>query len=133
MKLPLVDMSASWFLVSTYLIWIFGSKWTLWNNQPRATLWFLDTCLTVGLLPLMIILITASLSTTDTRLEKNLRLWRHSPHATIDQHLGFPFVWVWIYDSREQFPAAGLVGVLVLFDERNTSITTFHKSRASIQ
>ena len=32
------------------------------NNQSRATLWVLDTCLTVGLCPLVIILITASLS-----------------------------------------------------------------------
>ena len=32
------------------------------NNQSRATLRNLDTCLIVGLLPLMIILITASLS-----------------------------------------------------------------------
>ena len=32
------------------------------NNQSRATLWVLDTCLIVGILPLMIILITASLS-----------------------------------------------------------------------
>ena len=46
-KLPLVDMSASWFLVSKYLIWILGSKLILSNNQSRATL------------P-MIILITAS-------------------------------------------------------------------------
>ena len=30
------------------------------NNQSSATLWVLDTCLSVGLLPLMIILITAS-------------------------------------------------------------------------
>ena len=61
-KLPLVGMSASCFLVSTYLIWILGSKLTLSNNQSRATLWVLDTCLNVGLRPLMIILITASLS-----------------------------------------------------------------------
>ena len=32
---------------------------------------------------------------------------------------------------REQFPAAGLVGGLVLFGERNTSIATSHKSRAN--
>ena len=31
-------------------------------EQPRATLWVLETCLIVGLLPLIIILITASLS-----------------------------------------------------------------------
>ena len=61
-KLPLVDMSASWFLVSTYLIWILESKFIRSSNQSCATLWVLDTCLIVGLLPFMIILITASLS-----------------------------------------------------------------------
>ena len=55
-------LTASWFLVSTYLIWILGSKFILSNNQSRATLWVLDTGLIVGLRPLMIILITASLS-----------------------------------------------------------------------
>ena len=50
------------FLVSMYLIWIFGSKLIRSNNQSRATLWVLETCLIVGLLPFMIILITASLS-----------------------------------------------------------------------
>ena len=55
-------MSASWFLVSMYLIWILGSKFILSNNQSRATLWVLETCLMVGLLPFMIILITGSLS-----------------------------------------------------------------------
>ena len=61
-KPPLVNMSASWFLVSTYLIWILGSKLILSDNQSDATLWVLDTCLIIGLRPLMIILITASLS-----------------------------------------------------------------------
>ena len=58
----LVKMSASWFLVSMYLIWIFGSKLIRSNKQSSATLWVLETCLIVGLLPLRIILITASLS-----------------------------------------------------------------------
>ena len=40
----------------------FGSKLILSNNQANATLWVLDTCLIVGLLLLIIILITASLS-----------------------------------------------------------------------
>ena len=57
-KLPLVSMSAR----STYLMWIFGSKLILSNNQSSATLWDLDTCLIVGLRPLIIILMTASLS-----------------------------------------------------------------------
>ena len=45
-----------------YLIWIFGSKLIRSNNQSRATPWVLETCLIVGLLPFMIILITASSS-----------------------------------------------------------------------
>ena len=45
-----------------YLIWIFGSTLIRSNNQSSATLWVLETRLIVGLLPLMIILITASLS-----------------------------------------------------------------------
>ena len=55
-------MSASWFLVSMYLIWILESRLIRSNNQSSATLWVLETCLIVGLLPLMIILVTASLS-----------------------------------------------------------------------
>ena len=45
-----------------YSIWILGSKLIRSNNQSRATLWVLETCLIVGLLPFMIILITTSLS-----------------------------------------------------------------------
>ena len=48
--------------VKLYLIWILGTKSILSNSQSRATLSVLETCLIVGLLPLMIILITASLS-----------------------------------------------------------------------
>ena len=61
-KFPLLSMSASWFLVSMYLIWILEFKLIRSNNQSRATLWVLETCLIVGLLLLKIILITASLS-----------------------------------------------------------------------
>ena len=43
-------ISASWFLVPTYLIWIFGSKLILSNNQSSATLFVRDTCLIVRLL-----------------------------------------------------------------------------------
>ena len=50
------------FLVSMYLIWILGSKLIRSNNQSRATLWVRETCLSVGLRPLTIILITFSLS-----------------------------------------------------------------------
>ena len=67
-KFPLVSMSARWCLVSMYLIWILGSKLILSNNQSRATLWVPETCLIVGLLPFIIILITASLSSNTTKL-----------------------------------------------------------------
>ena len=50
-KFPLLSMSASWFVVSMYLIWISGSKLIRSNNQSRTTLWVLETCLVVGLLP----------------------------------------------------------------------------------
>ena len=49
-------------VVSMNLIWILGSKLIRSNNQSSATLWVLETSLIVGLLPLMIILITVSLS-----------------------------------------------------------------------
>ena len=39
-----------------------GSKWILSNNLSREILWVRDTCLVVGLLLLIIMLITASLS-----------------------------------------------------------------------
>ena len=61
-EISLGQMSASWFLVSMCLIWILESKLIRSNNQSSATLWVLETCLIVGLLPSMIILITASLS-----------------------------------------------------------------------
>ena len=75
-KFPLVNMSASWFLVSMYLICILASKIIRSNNQSSATLWVLETCLIVGLLPFMIILITASLSSNTYKLpgEKDWRL-----------------------------------------------------------
>ena len=61
--------------VSTSLIRIFGSRLVLSNNQSRATLWVLDTCLVVRLLPLMI---TASLSSKTYRTElRRLRVRRN--------------------------------------------------------
>ena len=52
MNFHFVNMSASWFLVSVYLIWILVSQWfDRTTNQSRATLWVRETCLIVGLLP----------------------------------------------------------------------------------
>ena len=59
---PFITVPFGVCLVSTYLIWIFGSRLILSNNQSSATLWVRYTCLIVGLLSLMTILITASLS-----------------------------------------------------------------------
>ena len=50
-QLPLVNMSASWCLGVNMFDWILGSKLIRSNNQSSATLWVLDTCLIVGLLP----------------------------------------------------------------------------------
>ena len=46
-------------IINSRLIWS--------NNQSSATLWVRDTCLNVGLLPLIIILMTASLSISVTK------------------------------------------------------------------
>ena len=66
-----VRMSASWLRVSTHVTWIIGSRLILSSNQSSATLRVLDTCLVVGLPSLMIILITASLSSKIC----NIALW----------------------------------------------------------
>ena len=66
-------MSASWFLVSTSLIWIFESTIILSNIETTAALWVRDTCLIVGLRPSMIILITSSLSSEDVQQSAEVR------------------------------------------------------------
>ena len=57
LKWLILNKVNKWFhsSVSMYLIWIS-------NNQSRATLWVLETCRIVGLLPFMIILIAALVS-----------------------------------------------------------------------
>ena len=60
-KLPLVRISVSWILVSTYLIWILGPKLIWSENKSTVILWVLDTYLMKGLLLFIIVLITASL------------------------------------------------------------------------
>ena len=125
--------------MSTFLIWIFESKLIVSNNQSSATLWVLDTCLIVGLLSFLLILITASPSSKDvqlrTRLEKNVCLWERGPHATIAQHLGFPFVWVWCVlrtvsclASVSRCRMSWCFGILWVVP--STSMTKSHKSSA---
>ena len=63
-----------------------GSKLILSNSQSRATLAVLDTCLIVGLRPLITILITASLSakcTAETLLDKNVCGWVRAPSTQL--------------------------------------------------
>ena len=71
-------MSASWLLVSMYLIWSWGPNWFHQTTNQEQTLWVLETCLIVGLLPFMIILITASLSIKDVQhsfLTRRMHVW----------------------------------------------------------
>ena len=116
-KWLLVNMSASWFLVSTHLVWTL----ILSNNQSSATLWVLDTCLIVGLLPLMIILIAASLSSKkyngDSPWEECafVTTWSTSDSLSTSR---FPL------ELRDKFSLCWLVGDFVLFEDRKTSITS---------
>ena len=80
MKFLLVKMSANWFLVSMYLIWILESRLIRSNCQSRAILWVLETCLSVGLLPFMIILIIVLLSSNTLNKVFLLRNWRLRQH-----------------------------------------------------
>ena len=146
-----VSMSVSWFLVSTYLIWIFGSELTLSNNQSKATLYLLDTCLIVGLLPLMIILITSSLSSKmynwDSSWEECVLAGTESTFdnwstsrllhfsVSVSRDWASCFFWFFFVARMVSCPApfleASLNVLYVLFVERNTSITTTQRSRPS--
>ena len=100
-------------LVSTHLTWILGSRLILSNNQSRATLWVLDTCLIVGLRPLMIIIITASLSSEMCSIAPNRANFAFDgTHATLFRlkmscWVGtLVLLWVCLFDvvSRDKFP-----------------------------
>ena len=130
--LPLVNMSASWFWVSTYLIRILGSKLILSNNQSSATLWVLDTCLFVGLRAFDEHLDHNFVIFTDVQLRLALRRicvcgdvvhMRQLINISVSLLFGFGFV----ISRTVSCCLIGLV-IQVLFDERNTSITTSHMS-----
>ena len=107
--------------------WTFGSRLILSNIQPRATRWVRDTCLIVGLLPLMNIFTSASLSSkmynSDSFSERcafDLRL--------IDPHSD-PWVCFWIFASVSRMHAwvdSGDLGVVL-----STSMTKSQKSSVS--
>ena len=87
-KLLFVNMSASsFFFMSTFLIWILGPNWFCQTTNQVQLCGFGDTCLTVGFVPSMIILNTASLSSRnvkhDLEVGRFLRLWWRDPHWMI--------------------------------------------------
>ena len=95
-----------------------GSELTRSNNQSDATLWVLDTCLIVGLLPLMIILITASVSSKIFNWASN---WEESA-----------FVTTWsTFDtsSTSRFPF--LLNLVVGFELRISPRTRFSRTWSS--
>ena len=106
-KFPLVNMSASFFLVSMYLILILGSKLILSNNQT------LDTCLIVGLL-LMIILITASLS---SKIFNKVSLREDCMFEEIKSTLSRSSIFPWIF-----FRVGKLCGSPFLISLRRVSV-----------
>ena len=119
-------MSASWFLVSMYLIWIVGSKLIRSHNQSSGTLWVLETCLIVGLLPLMIILITASLSSNTYNKASWCEDWRfEGTQSILFSTLVFP------WDFRLVSVITGLPGLSVVWVVfPRTETIRSHKSRA---
>ena len=115
MKCLLVKMSAFWCLVSLYLISILGSKLILSNNPSRETLWVLDTCLIVGLLPFTLILITASLSsnTYNTAIDREnltfegtLSIWNNSELSCTVEVFVWLFFRVLVMTRCHRFPCA---------------------------
>ena len=139
-KWTLVKMSASWCLVSMYRIWIFESRLILSNNQSKATLWVLDTCLIGWVRPLIIILITASLSskTYNIVLEPECvpldGTWSMLVRSGLVFVVGIGFR---MFDWRvaDKFPRGSFTCLVLLVwfgEEWNTSITKSQRSRAGI-
>ena len=116
-----------------YLIWIFESKLIRSNNQSKATLWVLQTCLIVGRRPLKIILITASLSWNTYNKASWCENWTFErTRSTLFKTLNIP---------RDCWPCAWLAsrqttGFSVLSPLWNvfpkTKTLRFHKSRAGV-
>ena len=100
-EIPLLSMSANWFLVSQYLIRILESKLFRSDNQWRATLWVLETCLILGLLPAMIILITGSLSSNTKNKASWGEDWTFEWTVNIIQRVDLPLrSWTSVNDNQ---------------------------------
>ena len=116
-----------------------GSKLIRSNNQSSATLWVLETCLIVGLLPFMIILITASLS---SNTYNKASWWEDWTFEGIKSTLSFSLITLrdclrlWIVWGGEQISLVLTTGLSVLSRfwvvfPRTATIRS-HKSRAGI-
>ena len=109
-----------------------GPKLITSNNQCRATLWVRETCLILGLWPLIIILITASLSS---------KTYNKAPEP---ECVVFDGIWTLVclidmeffmfgLTTADGFLHGSLLGPSVLFGtEWNTSITKSQRVRAGI-
>ena len=87
-------MLASCFLYQHIWFGSWGPKLILSNNQSRASLWVLETCLIVGPLPFMIILITASLS---SKIFKKASLREEFTFEEIKSTLSKSSIFPWIF------------------------------------
>ena len=103
-------MSASLFLVSMYLIWIFGSRSIRSNNQSRATLWVLETCLIVGLLLLTSVMITTSSSSK--HIQRSFWMRRFDVWGKWNQH----------YPNHRSLSEIACVFWIVWGDERTSRL-----------
>ena len=132
-EFPLVSMSASFFLVSRNLIWIFGSNLIRSNNQSRATLWVLETCLIVGLPPFKTILITASLSSNTNNKASWCENWTFEwTKSTLFKTLNIPRdCWPCAWLASRQTTGFTVQSWFRVVFPRTETIRS-HKSRAGI-
>ena len=134
-KLSLFKMSASWCCQCTWSDFV-GSRLILSNNQFKATLWAQDTCLIVGLLPLIIILITASLS---SKTPEPQSFTFHETWSILARSRLMCLIGIWfrmlggVLGNRCPWNSPRSLALWVWFcKEWNTSITKSQRSRASI-
>ena len=125
-KLPFVNVSASWCLVSTCSIWIFGSRLILSTNQVLdRCLSLLDFCLWWSFKSLLRCLQKCRAS---HQIEKTSRSMEHNRHCLIQDCRAELESW-----PRNSFPFTLLLDFFYwLGEELNTSIAKSKRSRAGI-
>ena len=116
------------------LTWILGSEKILSDNQSRATLWVLATCLIVGLLPFMIILDHCFVVFKHIEQCFLMRNWTFEGDTiNIIQHVDYSLrslVWPVIFVTVSQRVAPFYHGSEIVFPRTRT--VTSHTSRAGI-